>query len=187
VQELLGTGMPEPVALHKTLGVASILSFIALLLILLLPAIPYANSVQADLRWDELWRNNLLKQVSGFSILGLFVLGLTVSPRKRIKKLQGVGSFDTWRFIHVGFGLLVIAGLVVHTGMRFGHGLNFALMLFFTTTILLGALATAIISHEHRIGANATLLRRRAVWWHILFFWPVPIVLGLHILKSYYF
>ena len=77
-----------------------------------------------------------------------------------------------------------VAPTAIVGGMEF---LNFLLMLTFTATIVLGAAATAIISQEHRIGSNATLIRRRAVWWHILFFWPVPVVLGLHILKSYYF
>ena len=60
-------------------------------------------------------------------------------------------------------------------------------MLSFTATLLLGGVVTAIISQEHRLGANATWLRRKTVWWHILLFWPVPVVLGLHIFKSYYF
>ncbi|MDX2463831.1 MAG: FAD-dependent oxidoreductase [Porticoccus sp.] len=187
VQELLGADSSDPTPRHKTLSTTAVLSFVAALVILLFPTIPFANSVQVDWRWDDLWRNNLLKQISGFSILGLFVLGLLVSPRKRIKKLQGLGSFDAWRFLHIALGVLVIAGLVVHTGMRFGSGINFVLMFFFTTTILLGAAATAIISQEHRFGAYATLLRRKTVWWHIVLFWPIPVVLGIHILKSYYF
>lgn len=187
VQELLGSNHQEPASWHKALTVTAIISLLLALIVMVSPAIPYTSSVQTSLRIDEIWRTTLYKQISGFTILGLFLLGLLVSPRKRVKKYQQLGNFDTWRFSHIILGVLVIIGLIAHTGMRFGNGLNFFLMLTFTITIVLGAAATAIISQEHRIGSNATLLRRRAVLWHILFFWPVPVVLGLHILKSYYF
>jgi nitrite reductase (NADH) large subunit len=187
VQELVGSGKPEPAPWHKVLGITALLGLLASLAVLLAPVIPFSSSVQVDWRRDVLWRDNIFKQVSGFSILGLFALGLLVSPRKRIKKWQGLGSFDSWRFLHIALGLLVIGGLVIHTGMRFGHGLNFVLMSSFTATLILGAAATAIISQEHWLGTNATRLRRKTVWWHILFFWPVPMALGIHVLKSYYF
>lgn len=187
VQELLGSHNQQPAPWHKALSVTAILSLVLALAFIVSPVISYSSSVQAGWHIDELWRDTLFKQISGFTILGLFVLGLLISPRKRVKKFQQLGSFDVWRFSHILLGILVIVGLVAHTGMRFGNGLNFVLMLTFTITIVLGAAATAIISQEHRIGSNATLLRRRAVLWHILFFWPVPVVLGLHILKSYYF
>jgi len=187
VQELLGSGNPEPVPWHKALSGAAGLSLILILAVMVSPAIPYANSVQVNFHWDALWRDNILKQISGFTILGLFSAGLLVSPRKRIRKFQQLGKFDAWRFAHIALGILVVAGLIIHTGMRFGNGLNFYLMLIFTVMIALGAAATTVISQEHRIGSNATLIRRKTVWWHILLFWPVPAVLGLHVLKSYYF
>ena len=187
VQELLGSGIPQPVPWHKALSGSAGLSLLLILAVLLSPAIPYASSVQVNWHWDVLWRENFLKQISGFTILGLFALGLLVSPRKRIKKFQQLGKFDAWRFAHIVLGILVIVGLIVHTGMRFGNGLNFYLMLTFTLMIVLGTAATTVISQEHRIGSNATLIRRKTVWWHILLFWPVPTVLSLHVLKSYYF
>ncbi|WP_455198502.1 FAD-dependent oxidoreductase [Kaarinaea lacus] len=187
VQELLGSTKQEPVAWHKALTTTAALSLALALMVIISPVIPYSSSVQTGWHLDEIWRNSFFKQISGFTILGLFVLGLLVSPRKRLKNFQKLGSFDTWRFSHILLGILVVGGLVVHTGMRFGNGLNYFLMFTFTATVALGAVATAIISQEHRIGTNATWLRRRTIWWHILLFWPVPVVLGFHILKSYYF
>ncbi|MDT8385662.1 MAG: FAD-dependent oxidoreductase [Gammaproteobacteria bacterium] len=187
LQELVGQGTPEPVAWHRLLAGAALLSFFAALAVLLLPPIPYADSVQLAWRWDQLWRDGLLKQISGYSLLGLFVVGLLVSPRKRLRRFQTLGSFDAWRLAHIALGLLVILGLVAHTGMRLGDGINFVLMVSFTATLILGAMATAIISRQHRMGASATRLRRKAIGWHIFLFWPVPVVLSLHVLKSYYF
>jgi nitrite reductase (NADH) large subunit len=37
---------------------------------------------------------------------------------------------------------------------------------------------------EHRVGAR---VRARWHWLHLLLFWPVPALLGVHVLKSYYF
>ena len=187
VQELIGANEPEPAPWHKTLSVSAIVTLVAILAVLISPVILYAQSVQVEWRWDELWRNSFFKQISGFTILSLFIIGLFVSPRKRIKSLKNFGNFDGWRFLHIAIGLLVIVGLVVHTGMRLGHGLNFFLMLTFSATVILGSIATAVIAQEHRIGSSATWIRRKAVWWHILLFWPVPVTLSFHILNSYYF
>jgi len=188
VEQLLGTTTPQPVAMHRWLLGSAVLSLLVALAFLLLPAVPYADSVQLDWRWDELWRDGLLKQISGFSVLGLFTVGLLLSPRKRLKALQSWGNFDVWRLLHIGLGLLVMVALLAHTGLRLGEGLNAVLMVSFVATLLLGAVSTGVISLEHRIGgALAARLRRQSVWWHILWFWPVPVALGFHVLKSYWY
>jgi nitrite reductase (NADH) large subunit len=33
----------------------------------------------------------------------------------------------------------------------------------------------------------AARLRRSGLWTHILIAWPIPVLLGFHVLKSYYF
>jgi nitrite reductase (NADH) large subunit len=188
LEQLLGSATPEPVPLHRWLVGSAVVSLLAALAFLLLPAIPYADSVQVSWRWDQLWRDGLLKQVSGFSVLGLFVLGLLLSPRKRVTALQSWGRFDLWRLVHIAVGLLVLAALLAHTGLRLGTGLNAVLMVSFTVTLLLGAISSGVIGLEHRIGgALAARLRRQSVWWHILWFWPVPVALGFHVLGSYWF
>lgn len=188
VMQLLGDAEIQPAPWHRTLLASAILSLLAMLAILLLPAIPYAHTVQLEWHWDQLWRDGVIKQISGFTVLGLFLLGLTLSPRKRLKKFHSLGKFDSWRLLHILLGLLVIGVLIGHTGGRLGSGLNLLLMLSFSVTLLLGSLATGIISLEHKLGsAVATRLRRKSVWWHILAFWPVPVLLGFHILKGYWY
>jgi nitrite reductase (NADH) large subunit len=188
VMQLLGDASVQPAPWHRTLLGSALLSLIAVLAILLLPAIPYPDTVQVEWRWDVLWREGLVKQISGFTVLGLFLLGLALSPRKRVAKWQSLGKFESWRLVHILLGLLVIALLIGHTGGRLGSGLNYLLMLGFSSTLLLGSLASGVIGLEHKIGgALATRLRRKSVWWHILAFWPVPALLGFHIFKGYWY
>lgn len=189
VAELLGNSQaPDPVPMHRTLMVGATIALLGALAFFLLPAVPYADSVQHAWHWDVLWREQLFKQISGFGVLGLFVVGLAVSIRKRSKVLDRAGRFDGWRMAHVLIGILVIVGLVAHTGLRMGNGLNFLLMASFSVMLLLGAITTAVIALEHKVDADMALrLRRQSTWLHILLFWPVPALLGWHIFKTYWF
>jgi len=189
VEDLLGSGAErKPVSFFRTLLTLTLIALIATAITIAMPAIPYADSVQAAWQPDILWRDGLFKQITGFSILGLFAIGLLVSLRKRVKRFAKTGKYDYWRLGHLALGLLAIAALAAHTGLRTGHGLNFALMTSFSAMLLLGGLTGLVIAFEHRIGgALATRLRRQSGLLHILLFWPVPLLLGWHIFKSYWF
>jgi len=189
VAELLGNREArEPVAMHKALLVSAIVALIGAIAFFLFPVIPYADSVQHAWHWDVLWREELYKQISGFGVLGLFTVGLLVSVRKRTRAMDRAGPFDLWRMLHVVLGVLVVIGLVAHTGLRVGHGLNFMLLATFSVMLLLGAITTAVIAFEHKLDAGmAQRVRRQATWLHILLFWPVPALLGWHVFKTYWF
>jgi nitrite reductase (NADH) large subunit len=154
---------------------------------LLLPAIPYNHSVQTALQWDVLWRSSLLKQVSGFSLLVLS-LGLAfLSLPKRIRRIHW-GDFGGWRAVHAGIGVLVALLLVAHTGLRLGNELNLLLMLAFLGTLLSGALLSATSGRQHALPLGfARRARRFSVWTHVLLLWPLPTLLGFHVLKTYWF
>jgi nitrite reductase (NADH) large subunit len=189
IHELIGAPQPaSPTPLHRILLLGAGIGAIGSLLFLFGPSLPYADSVQQGWSWDFLWRDGLAKQITGFSVLALFAIGLLMSLRKRVRRLDRWGGFDGWRLAQVLIGILVIVALGLHTGFRAGYGLNFMLLLSFSVMLLLGALSTGVIALEHRIGgALATRLRRRSVWLHILTFWPVPALLGWHIFKSYWY
>lgn len=189
VEDLLGnTAERKPIALFRSVVTFALIALVSIAITLGMPAIPYAESVQASWQPDLLWRDGLIKQISGFSILGLFAIGLAVSLRKRVKPFAKFGRYDLWRLTHLLLGVLAIAALIAHTGMRTGHGLNFMLMLSFSIMILLGSVAALVMSFEHRIGgAVATRLRRQSSLIHIILFWPVPLLLGWHVLKTYWF
>lgn len=186
--ELVGhSGPAEPVRGWKVLAAVAALAFLFAAAVLLLPGLPYAASVQDGFRLDVLWRDSLYKQVSGFSVLGLSLLGLVLSLRKRLARIRW-GGFDVWRIAHVVLGLAALGTLYVHTGGRLGHQLDGALMLAFTGLVLVGGVGAAVIAFEHRLAPRVVRRwREQSVWLHILLFWPVPVLLGLHVLKSYYF
>ena len=163
-------------------GVALALALVIALVLL----IPYRASVQTPWQWDVLWRESLWKQVSGFSILGLSALLLILSLRKRMRRFS-FGAFPLWRVVHAVLGALTLVALIAHTGGRLGSNLNFALNAVFLGVVGAGAIASSVIALEHRIGAAAARLRRTWTWSHILLFWPLPMLLALHVFKTYYF
>jgi nitrite reductase (NADH) large subunit len=159
---------------------------LALTLLAVTVAIPYARTVQLPWVWDVLWRESLWKQVSGYSILGFSLLALGLSMRKRIRRFD-FGDFAVWRVAHIALAGLALLALLVHTGGRLGSNLNFLLSLAFLKVVTLGSVAGGVVALEHRLGASGARLRRAWTWAHLLAFWPLPVLLGVHVLKSYYF
>jgi nitrite reductase (NADH) large subunit len=186
--ELLG-GMAArtPVGWHRSVLAIAVFVLIAAALLLGAPAVPYVPSVQAGDSWDLLWRESFWKQASGYSLLALTVVALALSLRKRWTRLR-FGGFDAWRALHAALGIAIAAALLAHTGARLGSHLNAALVTSFSALVLVGALAAVTVSCEHRLApARARRVRSALVWVHILLFWPVPVLLGFHVFKTYYF
>ena len=186
--EMLGEeARVEPVRSWRGLLAMSALSLSLVALFVFIWRIPYPDSVQVAVRWDELWRNSLLKQISGFTMLGLIAMGLGISLRKRFSKIE-FGDFNVWRHLHVVLGIGALAALVVHTGFRLGDELNLLLMLNFLLLVIAGANSSTVVATEHRMNpALAKKQRRRWTWLHIVLFWPFPVLLAAHIVKSYYY
>lgn len=186
--ELLGEDMQvDPVRSWHSLLAMSVFSLGLVALFIIIWPIPYPESVQVPVRWDDLWRSTLLKQISGFSMLGLMLVGLGISLRKRIRRIE-FGDFNVWRYLHVVIGICVLAVLIVHTGFRLGDELNSILMVNFLLLVIAGSYASTIVATEHRLSpALAKKKRRQWTWLHILLFWPFPALLCAHVVKSYYF
>lgn len=186
--ELLGERVDtEPVRAWRALLGLSAFTLTLTLLFFFIWHVPYASSVQHEIRWDMLWRDSLLKQISGFTILGLAVIGLIVSLRKRVAKFT-FGSYDLWRLSHVVLGISAMAALIVHTGFRFGSELNFILMINFLMLAIAGANASAVVATEHRM-VPSMAKKQRKLWnkVHLLLFWSLPVLLSFHVLKTYYY
>lgn len=158
-----------------------------LVTVISLAVIPYSKTVRHNIPFDTLWRSSLLQQITGFSLLGLSLAGVSLYFRKHWRRLR-FGSFALWRVLH---GILGVAGLIVlvaHTGMRFGSNLNLALMILFVAANLAGALAAGgIWSRYQPAGHLSHKWRRRIIWTHILILSPLPALIVLHILSVYYF
>lgn len=186
--EMLGETAAPQVSKGSTLLMgASLLTMVLVLITLALNPIPFAATVQQGWHISELWSATLPKQISGFTLLGVTLVALLLSLRKRIKKFT-FADFGHWRAVHALLGTLLLAVLVLHTGLRMGDKLNFLLMFCFLSLALLGAVVGVVATLE-RSGASVALgrWRRYSGWAHIALFWPLPVLLALHVLSSYYF
>jgi nitrite reductase (NADH) large subunit len=172
----------------KPLAVACAVALLLALAFFLVPPIAFADSVQTKLhQFDVLWRDGFWKQVSGFTLVGLTLISLVVSLRKRIKRFT-FGEFGHWRAVHAVLGTISLVALVTHTGFRLGNNFNFVLMLNFVALALVGALAGAVTALERRLSPGAAK-RLRSFWTgtHIAMAWPLPVLVGLHVVIAYYF
>ncbi|NND68142.1 MAG: NAD(P)/FAD-dependent oxidoreductase [Halioglobus sp.] len=187
LQELIGgNATREPVKGAATLRSLSI-PLLVIALLGMVFSFDYPSSVQVEWDWGDLWRVELNKQISGFTILGLCVASLVFSLRKRIGRIQ-LGDFDWWRIAHIATTALAFMALGLHTGFRMGSQLNFALSLTFVALLVAGTVLAIGIACEHRLApARARRLRSLGLWSHVMLSWPLPALLGAHILKTYYF
>lgn len=165
----------------RWIGFLSLFAVIVAAIAVVAPPWPFVTSVQTGFRLDMLWIDGFWKQVSGFLLLALASLAAFLSIRKRIRKRK-LGSYDAWRILHVAVGALALAVLFIHSGFNLGANLNFWLMACFLTLSIAGAITGIFTALEHKFGGAA---RRPLVWLHIIAFWPLPVLLLVHIVSSY--
>lgn len=153
--------------------------------------IPISESVQqAEREIDALFRDETLKRWTGYCTVGVTVLGLVVSGRKRLRWFRW-GAFGHYRGWHALAGTLAMLGLVAHTGLRFGSNLNMTLMVMFTAACALGALTGIAAAMESTtvpaIARRGRRWRRPLNWLHLFLFWQLPVLIGVHVFSVYYF
>lgn len=175
----------------KTMMAASIAAVVFSLAWLFIPPIPFAESVQSSWRdVDYLWRDDFPRQVTGFTLLGLLVIGLVFSLRKRTTWFK-FGSYGLWRAVHAVLGTAVLVALAVHTGFRVGENQNFVLAMVFIATAALGSIAGILSSLESKLSGHIAMSVRRyrpiLTKLHLLLFWPLPILIAVHIFSFYWF
>jgi nitrite reductase (NADH) large subunit len=188
LEQLTGSAAPATRILGtRALLVAAILGLIVGGVIAVAPPIPFAESVRQKLSFDLISNHRLFRQISGFTLVGLVLIGSLLSLRKRLPRFRW-GSVGLWRAVHAALGTLALAALVTHTGFRFGHSLNFVLMTNFVALALLGALAGGVTALEARLpGPSARQLRAFWTGAHIALVWPLPVLVLFHVLVSYRF
>ncbi len=181
----------EAVAGWRGLLIASVTVVVGILVALLAGPVPFSESVSDSRRQlDFIWRDDFWKQVSGYTLLGITVVSLLFSMRKRIKRISW-GQFGTWRMAHGIIGATTLVGVLAHTGFHWGANLNFWLMTCFIGLNLLGAFTGVITSLESRVSGGAALMLRqwrpRMAMLHILVFWPLPLLIAAHVFAIYYY
>lgn len=152
---------------------------------LVIGPLPVAQSVQ-DLRLDALWFDGTLKQITGYTLLAVMLLGFLLPMRKHIAALAKWGDFSFWRILHTGVGVAALVMLTAHTGFRLGFNLNKVLMLNVLTLALTGALAGGVIALSHRLSpAGGRLLQTGWTVLHTVLCWPLLVLVLFHILTVY--
>ncbi|MEM9079281.1 MAG: FAD-dependent oxidoreductase [Verrucomicrobiota bacterium] len=190
LEELCGsTTSPKKAIGTRSLLTASSLALLGVLVTIFAPPMAMAESVES---WwyqvDKFWRDNVIKQITGYSLMAIFLIGLLISLRKRFKWFR-IGHFAHWRVFHAVFGIVALIALFIHTGFRFGHNLNFWLMFTFVGLNLLGAFAGIVSALESTGTSSTALVARRfrpvLTYAHLVLFWPLPVLLVFHILSVY--
>lgn len=155
--------------------------------LLLIQPLPYAASVMETHWWEFFLRDSVVRQFTGFTLLGLAVFSMLVSARKRLQKFS-LGKFNHWRIFHGALGGLCLLTLYLHTGFDLGSNINSLLMTNFIALALLGAATTFVLSMANRLPiVTNNQIRKYTTWGHIVLFWPLPALLILHILSVYFF
>lgn len=193
LEELVDAGgAPKPVLFYKPLLGFSVAASVSALIPILFGYVPMPTSYDAESLRLWLWRDNIVKQWSGFVLLGIMLAAMMIGLRKRIRFLDRLGSYDGWRLAHIVIGLFAVGGFFAHTGFRMGANWNFLLGAFFVGTLIMGAAAGLTTGGDHSlrargIGTARKPMRRLPTWLHILAIWPLPTLILFHVLTIYAF
>lgn len=186
--QMCGQADKPPVESHWiTTALLCMLTLVLAVILLGVPEPAPPESVQNIYWLQQIALDKTWKQITGFSLLGLALLGLLMSARKRLS-WGWMGSFTHWRFVHIGLGTLCAFTLILHTGLHMGENLNQWLLLNFLTVLMIGAAAGGVSSIGQKIlpGSSAAV-RRWVNWIHIVATWPLPALLFSHVMSVYYF
>jgi len=185
--ELVGSqAQPTKVPGRRTLLGASLASLLVVMAFYLPGGFREMAAAQDGLWPQRLWTDGFWKQFSGYTLLTLGLAALLLSLRKRWSKFV-FGDYSFWRVAHVVLGLTMLGVLVLHTGLRLGSNFNFLLLVSFFLLTKLGSVASAVVAVEHRPTRLSRQWKKFSTLTHIVLAWPLPALLGFHILSVYYF
>ena len=149
LSELLGESSASSGRLKRPgLVVATAAAILMALIIVSGVQTPLADSVRTNGIWDVMYRNGWWRQATGYGLLAGVAVAFGFSLRKRWARI-GWGNFGGWRLAHSMIGILALAALVLHTGLRLGSGFNRVFLSVFLIVSVLGALAALYIDRKH--------------------------------------
>ena len=188
IAALTGAATPPKPRYSLATALASVLAFVTTLTFVLAPSMPVSASVRgARFAIEALWRSSLFRQTTGFVLVGLMVVGLLISARKRLSWFRW-GSFAGYRAFHTWVGVLSVLALCGHTGLTLGNNLNFALMLtFIFASVVGGASGVASYLESKATSPRAGALRAQLTRAHLWLLWPLPALIAFHVVAAYYF
>lgn len=171
---------------RRRLLAAAITSFTLVMAMAMLGPLPGARSVQGS-HLDALWTTSVGKQVTGYSVVVLGLASMLLSLRKRWKRFA-YSDVPIFRVVHGALASLALIMLGLHTGLHLGANLNRLLMIDFLALSQLGAVTASVTALSHwwspSTAQNRRLVSSQA---HLMLFWPLPVLLALHILGAYFY
>jgi nitrite reductase (NADH) large subunit len=164
-------------------------SLLSLFVVLATAALGWLSSSGAmrSVRFGAFLGESAWRQATGYTMLALGLLSLSLSARKRFKWFA-VGDVSLFRAVHGGLGALILIVLILHAGCRLGRNLNEALTIDFLMLAAIGAIAGGVTALSHWWNP-VTARNRRRVWnaVHLVLVWPLPVLLILHIVSVYFY
>jgi len=177
----------EPEPGYRPLATASIAAMCLAILAAVTRPIPIPKSASIRLGVGRLMTENAFQQATGYLLVMLSIFSLALSLRKHWSRFQ-LFDFPFFRVIHVILGTATLVVLAIHTGFRLGRGFEFALAIDFLAVCFLGGLAGVITAISHNWnGVTARNSRQGATRAHLVAFWPLPVLVALHIFQVYYY
>jgi nitrite reductase (NADH) large subunit len=165
----------------------SVFAVCAVMAIAFIPQAQVSETVQTSDFFETIWNDPYWKQVTGFSVLSMVVIGMLMSLRKRLH-WAWIGSFSGWRFAHMTLGALCTLFIVFHTGFHLGENLNRLLMVTFLAVLVMGSIAGFVTGLSHTLRpSRAQRVQKTWNFLHVFVAWPLPILLIVLILTVYFF
>jgi nitrite reductase (NADH) large subunit len=159
---------------------------LATLLLASLPLAALAPGLRArwlPASWDFLFRDPAAQQITGFGLVALALIAMLLPLRRKLAaRMPGSGNF--WRLIHGLVGVMLLAGVLVHSSGRVGQGLNGALSV---ATLALTVAGAALALGWRRAPPQPAPVRRVLRPLHLLLLWPALGLMLAHVLAVYYF
>ncbi|MDE0037376.1 MAG: GPP34 family phosphoprotein [Gammaproteobacteria bacterium] len=157
---------------------------------LVAPRVPIPDSFGPSIL-RNLWFDGTWQEWSGYVLLGLSLLGLSIAVTVKKRLVVRVARSHPWRLTHFVLGVSCLVALFAHTGFRFGANLNALLMGCYLVVVFSGALsevALRVASGVQLVGLGTPGKRRRAlIRLHVVALCPLPALLVVHILTAYSF
>jgi nitrite reductase (NADH) large subunit len=177
----------EPEPGYRPLATASIAAMVLSVVAAGSRPIPIPSTSSVRLGVGRVMTDNAFQQATGYLLVMLSIFSLALSLRKRWSRFQ-LFDFPFFRVIHVILGTSTLVVLAMHTGLRLGRGLEFALAVDFLAVCILGGIAGIVTAVSHRWDGMAARDRRLAsTRVHLVAFWPLPVLVALHIYQVYYY
>jgi hypothetical protein len=177
----------EPEPGYRIVATASVAAIVLAAIAAISRPLPIPKTASIRFGVGRVMTENAFQHATGYLLVLLSIFSLALSLRKHWSRFQFF-DFPFFRVVHVIMGTATLFVLALHTGLRLGRGFEFALAIDFLAVCLLGGIAGVVTAISHRWdGKSARELRMASSRVHLIAFWPLPVLVALHVYQVYYY